>query len=128
METETQPLKRLVLNENKRNILVAIAQSPRKPKSFTHGDFARQMHPDVISGWLTELEAHGLVYCAESAYHITTKGRQKLDQGKQDEYRTAGLRNVMAQGTYKTGDGDPGGNYQRPGSSTKHLLSKGTPC
>ena len=124
MEELKEPLKRLVLNENKRNILVAIAQSPRKPKSFTHGDFARQMHPDVIGGWLKELADHGLVYEAEGAFHITTKGRQKLDQGKQDEYRTAGLRNVMAVGTYAGEQGQ----YIRPGSDHSHLRSFGTKC
>lgn len=124
METETQPLKRLNLGENKRQMLVAIAQNPRKPKSFTHGDYASQMHPDIIQGWLNELTAHGLVYESEGSYHITVKGRQRLDSGKAEEYRVASLRNVVTQGTYT---GEPR-DYQRPNSDTKHLLSRGIQC
>ena len=120
-DTEIKPLR---LTDNKRQILVAIAQQPRKAKSFTHGDFARQMHPDVIGGWLAELAAHGLVYEAEGSFHITTKGRQKINQGREDEFRTAGTRNVMQQGSYSGEQGQ----YIRPGSDHSHLKSFGVPC
>lgn len=116
--------KRFTLTENRRKILVAIAQAPRKIRSFSHGEVTFQMHPDVIQGWLDDMVGHGLVYCAESTYHITVKGRQKLDNGKEEEYRTAGLRNFQVAGLYQ----GEHGQYIRPGSDHAHLKSKGQSC
>jgi DNA-binding PadR family transcriptional regulator len=121
---ETQPLKRFNLGENKRRILIAIAQNPRKIRSFTHGDFLAQMNPDVIGGWLSEMVAHGLIYEAKETYHITVKGRQKLDDNRADEYRVAALRNTVTTGNYVPDKGQ----YFRPGSDHSHIKSKGQSC
>lgn len=112
------------LNERLRTMLTAIAQSPRKAHYFTHGDRRTPLHPDVLTGWLTQLSEAGYCFEAEGAFHITVMGRQALDQNN-----TAGIRQyVMGRGTYRTGDGDPQPTFYRPGSDHSHIKSKGVSC
>lgn len=112
------------LNERLRTMLTAIAQSPRRANYFTHGDRRTPLHPDVLNGWLAQLVEAGYCFEAEQAYHITTLGRNVLDQKD-----LAGARKyVIGKGRYSTGDGDPQPTFYRPGSDHSHIKSKGIRC
>jgi len=108
------------LNERLRTMLTAIAQSPRRANYFTHGDRRSQIHPDILKTWLDQMCEAGYCFEAEQAYHITTLGRNKLDQKD-----LAGVRKyVVGKGTY-TGETD---QYYRPGSDHSHIKSRGFSC
>jgi len=111
------------VNSDLERMLIQIAQAPRKEKFFTHADAGLQLHPNVITKRLVQLRDKGFIYEAEGAFHITVNGRKALDQ-----HDVATQRSASPTKRYKTGMGDPGGNYQRPGSDHSHLKSKGVAC
>ena len=113
------------LNETKRKMLIAIAQQPRRITYFTNGHYSGvSLSEEAVTNRLTELVEAGLLYEAESCWHITMIGRQKLDQKD-----TATPRAIVTKGGhYRTGDGDPFHAVPRPGSSRAHLKSRGNLC
>ena len=113
------------LNETKRKMLIAIAQQPRRITYFTNGHYSGvSLSEEAVTNRLTELVEAGLLYEAESCWHITMIGRQKLDQKD-----TATPRAIVTKGGhYRTGDGDPFHALPRPGSSHAHLKSYGNLC
>ena len=113
------------LNETKRKMLIAIAQSPRRITYFTNGHYSGvSLSEEAVTNRLTELVEAGLLYEAESCWHITVLGRQKLDQKD-----TATPRSIVTKGgTYRTGMCDPFHAIQRPGSDHSHLKSRGNLC
>ena len=110
------------LNETKRKMLIAIAQSPRRITYFTNGHYSGvSLSEEAVTNRLTELVDAGLLYEAESCWHITMLGRQKLDQKD-----TATPRAIVTKGgTYRTGMADPFHAIQRPGSDHSHIKSYG---
>lgn len=113
------------LNETKRKMLIAIAQQPRRITYFTNGHYSGvSLSEEAVTNRLTELVEAGFLYEAESCWHITVLGRQKLDQKD-----TATPRAIVTKGgAYRTGDGDPFFSVPRPGSSHAHLKSYGNLC
>lgn len=113
------------LNETKRKMLTVIAQSPRRLSYFTNGkDTGVTLREDSITKRLADLVEAGFLYEAESCWHITVLGRQKLDQKD-----TATPRAIVAKsGHYRTGDSDPFFALPRPGSDHSHLKSRGNLC
>jgi hypothetical protein len=107
------------LNERLRHMLTAIAQSPRRASYFTHGDYNAPLNPGVLQGWLDKLTSAGYCFEAESAFHITARGRKALDQKD-----VAQLRKHIGTGTYRS-DLD---QYYRPGSDHSHIKSRGDRC
>lgn len=113
------------LNETKRKMLIAIAQSPRRITYFTNGHYSGvSLSEEAVTNRLIELVDAGLLYEAESCWRITMLGRQKLDQKD-----TATPRAIVTKGgTYRTGMCDPFHAIQRPGSDHAHLKSYGNLC
>lgn len=113
------------LNETKRKMLIAIAQSPRRISYFTNGHYSGvSLSEEAVTNRLTELVEAGFLYEAESCWHITIIGRQKLDQKD-----TATPRAIVTNGgTYRTGMCDPFHAIQRPGSDHSHIKSWGNLC
>lgn len=112
------------LDENKRRMLTRIAQQPRRLSFFTHKDIGLPLHPDVIKGWLDKMIEAGLIFEAESNYHITVLGRQRLDAKDVATMRQTVGRHV----TYKSGMCDPQPTYYRPGADHSHIKSRGFSC
>ena len=109
------------LNETKRKMLIAIAQSPRRITYFTNGHYSGvSLSEEAVTNRLTELVEAGFLYEAESCWHITVLGRQKLDQKD-----TATPRAIVTKGGTYTGETD---QYYRPGSDHSHIKSKGIRC
>lgn len=106
-------------------MLVSIAQSPRRLSYFTHGkETGVTLREDSITKRLADLVEAGFLYEAESCWHITMLGRQKLDQKD-----TATPRAIVTKGgTYRTGDSDPFVSVPRPGSDHSHIKSRGNLC
>ena len=98
------------MNEDLTRVLVAIAQLPRTIRHFTHGEKGKQLHPEAMTRRLNRLIDEGYVYQDGDVYHITLQGRKKLD-----------IKN-------KSGDGEFGERYYRPGSDHSHIKSKGQSC
>lgn len=113
------------LNETKRKMLIAIAQQPRRITYFTNGHYSGvSLSEEAVTNRLTELVEAGFLYEAESCWHITILGRQKLDQKDTATPRVV----VHKAGHYRTGDGDPFFSVPRPGSNHSHLKSRGNLC
>lgn len=67
-----------MIKGKRREILSAIASSPRKATAFTHG-IHKTIHPDTLQLYLDEMQEHGYIIENDGQYSITTLGRQKLD-------------------------------------------------
>ena len=111
------------MNEDLTRVLVAIAQLPRTIRHFTHGEKGKQLHPEAMTRRLNRLIDEGYVYQDGDVYHITLQGRKKLDIKN-----IAASRAMPVKSIYKSGDGEFGERYYRPGSDHSHIKSKGQSC
>jgi hypothetical protein len=108
-----------------KNLLISIAQAPRRSEYFTHGkNVATPLNPNHVDMRLSAMVEAGLLFEAEGAFHITKLGRSHLDQGNVAGMRTATLKYTP----YKMGMCDPFNQPQRPGSDHSALKSKGYLC
>jgi hypothetical protein len=106
-----------------KKLLTIIAQAPRRAEYFTHG---RDIGISVgnMPARLAILVDAGLLFEAESAFHITKLGRSHLDLGNVAATKAATRKYIP----YEVGMCDPFNQPQRPNSDHSHLRSVGYLC
>jgi Cu/Zn superoxide dismutase len=114
------------LTPAQKNLLTIIAQAPRRADYFTNGKDVESTttRNNSTKARLAAMVEAGLLYEAESAFHITKLGRSKLDLGNVASTKEA----KRSYEPYKVGMGDSFHQPQRPGSNHSALKSKGFLC
>jgi hypothetical protein len=109
-----------------KNLLTIIAQAPRRADYFTSGKDVESTttRNNSTKARLSAMVEDGLLYEAESAFHITKLGRSKLDLGNVAATKEA----KRSYEPYKIGMCDPFNQPQRPNSDHSHLRSVGYLC
>jgi hypothetical protein len=108
-----------------KKLLTIIAQAPRRAEYFTHSkDVATPLSPTHVAMRLGAMVDAGLLFEAESAFHITKLGRSHLDLGNVAATKDATRKYIP----YEVGMCDPFNQPQRPNSDHSHLRSVGYLC